>query len=164
MAASYVVSHEQITDPEQLTRLVGREVGPTAWRLIEQERVDAFGEVALDRHWIHNDPEAAARGPFGTPIAHAHLTLALMPWFGRALVGFEDGEASLFYGYDRVRFPAPVPVGGRIRAHGVIRDVREAGGALQLTLEITVEIEGQNRPACVALAVWRHYAGVSSST
>jgi acyl dehydratase len=158
MTAPYVVSAAQL---QHLDRLVGLEAGPTDWLTIDQARVDAFADVANDRHWVHNEPGAAARGPFGGPIAHAHLTLALMPWFGRALVAFEDGEASLFYGYDRVRFPAPVPVDGRIRARGVVRDAREAGGAVQLTLEITVEIEGRDRPACVAQALWRHYPRIS---
>lgn len=159
MTAPYVVTAEQLQHVDQL---VGLEAGPTDWLEVDQVRVDDFAEVANDRHWIHDDPEAAARGPFGGPIAHAHLTLSLLPWFCRALVAFEDGEASLFYGYDRVRFPAPVPVGGRIRARGVVRDAREAGGAAQLTLEITVEIEGQDRPGCVAQAVWRHYAGITT--
>lgn len=148
---------------DRLAELAGRELGPTDWTPIEQARVDAFADAARDRHWIHNDPAAAARGPFGAPIAHAHLTLALVPWFGRALVSFEDGEASLFYGYDRVRFPAPVPVGARIRARGIVVDAREAGAAVQLTVEVTMEIEGQPRPACVAQAIWRHYPGVTAS-
>ena len=158
MGTPYVVSAEQLGHFDQL---IGREVGPTAWLEIDQVRVDGFADVARDRHWIHNDPQAAAQGPFGRPIAHAHLTLALMPWLGRALIAFEDGEASLFYGYDRVRFPAPVPVDGRIRARGVIRDAHEVGGAVQLTLEITVEIEGEDKPACVAQGLWRHYPGIS---
>lgn len=158
MAAPHVVSTEEL---QSLETLVGRELGPTEWFEIGQSRVDDFADAAQDRHWIHNEPEVAVRGPFSGPIAHAHLTLALMPWFGRALIAFEDGEASLFYGYDRVRFPAPVPVGARIRARGVVRDARAAGGAAQLSVEITVEIEGVDRPACVALALWRHYPDVS---
>ena len=154
MAAPYVVSAEEL---ETVETLIGRDLGPTEWFEIEQARVDDFADSALDRHWIHNEPEVAARGPFGGAIAHAHLTLALMPWFGRALIAFEDGEASLFYGYDRVRFPAPVPVGARIRARGVVRDARRASGAVQLSVEIRVEIEDADRPACVAVALWRHY-------
>ena len=157
MSTPYVVS------PDRLEGLAGRELGPTDWTEVEQARVDTFADAARDRHWIHNDPEAAGRGPFGAPIAHAHLTLALVPWFGRALLAFEDGEASLFYGYDRVRFPAPVPVGGRIRARGTVVDAHETGGAVQLTIEITVEIEGGPRPACVAQAIWRHYPVVAQS-
>ena len=158
MVAPYVVSAADLRD---LDRLVGHEVGPTEWFEMEQARVNDFADVAQDRHWIHNDPEAAIRGPFGWPIAHAHLTLALMPWFGRALIAFEDDEASLFYGYDRVRFPAPVSVGSRVRARGVVRDAREAGGGVQLSLDVTVELEGGDRPACVAQALWRHYPVIS---
>jgi len=158
MGTPYVVSGEMLG---HLDQLVGCEVGPTEWVVVDQVRIDAFADVAQDRHWIHNEPDPASRGPFGRPIAHAHLTLALMPRFGRDLIAFEDGEASLFYGYDRVRFPAPVPVDGRIRARGVVRDAREVGGAVQLTLEIAVEIDGADRPACVAQALWRHYPGFS---
>jgi len=156
MATPHVVCADELQD---LGRLVGRDLGPTDWLEISQSRVDAFADTAHDRHWIHNEPELASGGPFGGAIAHAHLTLAMMPWFGRALITFEDGEASLFYGYDRVRFPAPVPVGARVRARGVLRDARERGGAVQLSIEVTVEIEGADRPACVALAFWRHYPG-----
>jgi acyl dehydratase len=157
MSTPYVVSVDRVE------KLVGHDLGPTDWMEVEQTRVDGFADAARDRHWVHNDPETAARGPFGGPIAHAHLTLALVPWFGRRLVAFDDGEASLFYGYDRVRFPAPVPVGSRIRARGVVTDAHEAGGAVQLTIEVTVEIEGQPRPACVAQAIWRHYPGVGAT-
>ena len=159
MPTPYVVSADEL---ESLDRLVGCDLGPTDWFEIDQERVDEFADTAQDRHWIHNEPEVATRGPFGGTIAHAHLTLALIPWFGRALIGFEDGEASLFYGYDRVRFPAPVPVGAQVRARGVVREAREAGGATQLGVEITVEIMDADRPGCVALALWRHYPGISA--
>jgi acyl dehydratase len=138
--------------------VLGRDLGPSDWLEVSQDRVDSFAAVANDEHWIHNDPEVAGRGPFGRPIAHAHLTLALVPWFCRQLLVFDDGEASMFYGYNRVRLPAPVPVDGRIRMRGRVSQVEEVAGAVQLTMECVIEVEGEEKPACVAEAVWRHYS------
>jgi acyl dehydratase len=137
--------------------LAGRELGPTEWLLVRQDRIDGFADAVEDRHWVHNDPDLALRGPFGTPIAHAHLTLSLLPWFARRLLVVGDGEGSLFYGYDRVRFPAPVAEGSRIRARGRVLEARATGGALETTIACTVEIDGHERPACLAEAIWRHY-------
>src|SRR5215212_6102486 len=104
-----------IDDSEGIRDLPGRDLGPSDWLTMTQGRVDTFADAANDRHWVHNDPVPAARGPFGSSIAHAHLTLSLIPWFSRQLLVFDDGEASLFYGYNRVRFPAPVPSDSRLR-------------------------------------------------
>jgi acyl dehydratase len=99
----------------------------------------------------------------GSSIAHAHLTLSLLPWFSRQLLVFDDGEASLFYGYNRVRFPAPVPSDSRLRMRGRVLQVEEVAGAIQLTMECVIEIEDRDKPACVSEAIWRHYRGVDST-
>ncbi len=138
--------------------LKGRVLGPSAWLRIDQERVDAFARSVEDWHWAHNDVERASRGPFGGPIGHAHLTLSLIPHLFASLVGFADREDAMFYGYNRVRFPTAVLVGSRIRLRADVVDVADLGGGEQLTVDLLVEIEGADRPACAAQALWRHYA------
>ncbi len=146
-----------VTDVAGIREIVGQELGPTPWTTISQEQVDRFADVVHDRHWAHNEPEVAATGPFGGTIGHAHLTLSLLPSLFFALLAIEDGGSSMFYGYDRVRFPAPVPVGSRLRMRGKVARLDEVGGALQLCMAMTVEIDTVERPACVADAIWRHY-------
>ena len=145
-----------LTSTEDAVRLVGHELGPSDWLQVTQERVDSFGRSVEDWHWAHNEPERAAQGPFGAPIAHAHLTLGAVPHLRESVLTFRRGEV-MVYGYDKVRFPAPVPVGARIRMHAVVVAVDAIPLGEQLTLDVRIEIEGQERPACVARAVWRHY-------
>jgi acyl dehydratase len=128
----------------------GLELGPTGWVSIEQGRVNAFAEATDDRQWIHVDEERAAAGPWGGTIAHGFLTLSLLvPLFEEAAT-FDGVGMAVNYGLGRVRFPAPVPVGGRVRAHFVVQDVSEVDGGVQATLAATVELEGQEKPVCVA--------------
>src|SRR5688572_10857287 len=122
-----------------------------------QDRVDAFARAAEDWHWAHDDVERASRGPFGGTIGHAHLTLSLVPHLFASLVGFAEGEDAMFYGYNRVRFPAAVPVGSSIRMHADIVDVVDLGVGEQLTVDVRIEIDGVERPACAAQALFRHY-------
>jgi acyl dehydratase len=143
--------------PEDVRALKGCSVGPTGWLVVEQDRVDAFARSVDDWHWAHNDVDLASRGPFGGPIGHAHLTLSLVPHLFASLVGFAEGEDAMFYGYNRVRFPTAVPVGSAIRMRADIVDVVDVGGGEQLTVDLTVEIDGVERPACVAQALFRHY-------
>lgn len=145
-----------VSGTEDVQRLVGRELGPSDWVQVTQDDVDAFGRAAHDWHWAHNDPDRAARGPFGSAIAHAHLTLSTIPHLRESLLSFDRGEA-MFYGYNRVRFPAPVPVGARIRMHAVVVAVDPIELGEQVTMDVSIEVEGQERPACVAQALWRHY-------
>jgi len=141
---------------DELRALVGRDLGPSEWFEVTQEVVDAFGRAVADWHWAHYDPARAVRGPLGGPIGHAHLTLSLVPHLRKSLVAFATGEC-MFYGYNRVRFPTAVPVGALVRMRGTVAQVDEVGGADQLTLDLRVAIEGHDRPACVAQAIWRHY-------
>ena len=145
-----------IGSTDDAVRLAGRVLGPTEWVEITQENVDSFARSVHDWHWAHNDPERAARGVFGAPIAHAHMTLSSLPHLRESLLTAGSGEL-MFYGYNRVRFPSPVAVGARIRMHATVAAVEPIELGEQLTLDVRIEIEGQERPACVAQSVWRHY-------
>jgi len=137
---------------------VGDEFGPSDWLEITQERIDRFAEATGDDQWIHVDPEQAAQGPFGTTIAHGFLTLSLLVKFQNE-VRPERGEfrMGINYGVNKVRFPAPVPVGSRIRAHFEILEVTEVEGGIQVVTKGTVAREGEEKPVCVADMVSRHY-------
>jgi acyl dehydratase len=147
----------QVLTTEDVLALKGRSLGPTAWLTVEQDRVDTFARAVDDWHWAHNDLERAARGPFGGTIGHAHLTLSLVPHLFASLLGFAEGEDAMFYGYNRVRFPAPVLVGSRLRMRADIVDVVDLDGGEQLTADLLVEVDGADRPACAAQALFRHY-------
>jgi acyl dehydratase len=141
-----------------IAALAGADLGRTEWRTVAQERVDLFADAADDHQWIHTDPARAAKGPFGAAIAHGYLTLALViPMFGE-LLEIEGVAAKVNYGLNRVRFPAPVRVGDRIRLHAAVAGADQIQGGAQLTLDATVEIEDGSKPACVAQAVYRYYA------
>ncbi|MFJ6671433.1 MaoC family dehydratase [Actinosynnema sp. NPDC091369] len=143
----------------ELLALTGRDLGHTAWREITQDRVDTFADATDDHQWIHVDPARAASGPFGGTIAHGYLTLALIiPLFGE-LLAIDGVRMSVNYGLDKVRFPSPVRVGDKIRLAGRVVSVDEvAGDGVQMALDFTVEIDGSDKPACVARAVYRHYS------
>jgi acyl dehydratase len=134
----------------------GLELGPSAWREITQERIDAFAAATDDPQWIHVDPERAAAGPFGTTIAHGYLTLALLVPFSSELLHVEDARLALNYGLNRVRFPAPVPSGSRVRARFRVEGVEQVAGGTQVTMAATVEREGAEKPVCVAELVFRY--------
>ncbi|MCL7428412.1 MaoC family dehydratase [Streptomyces sp. YS415] len=142
-----------------LISLSGADLGRTGWIDITQDRVNTFADATDDHQWIHTDPEKAKEGPFGGPIAHGYLTLSLViPLFGELLT-ITGTRLSVNYGLEKVRFPSPVPVGARIRLHGVVGTVEEVkGNGVQMPLTFTVEVEGAEKPACVAEAVYRHYA------
>jgi acyl dehydratase len=135
----------------------GLEVGPNGWREIEQARIDAFADATDDPQWIHVDPVRAAEGPFGSTIAHGFLTLSLLVPFVYDLMPVEDASATINYGLNKVRFPAPVPVGSRLRARLRIEDVSEINGGVQVAIAATVEREGGEKPVCAAELVFRYY-------
>jgi acyl dehydratase len=129
--------------------LVGVELGPSAWIDVTQERIDAFAAATEDPQWIHVDPERAAAGPFGTTIAHGYLTLALcVPMLYELLP--PTGEMVVNYGVNRVRFPAAVPSGGRVRGRFTVVSVEQAAGGQRITIEAVVECEGVEKPVCAA--------------
>ena len=134
----------------------GDHFGPSSWIEIPQERIDAFAEATEDRQWIHVDPERAAAGPFGTTIAHGYLTLSLLPAMSYELVPRAKGMG-INYGLNRVRFPAPVPVGSRVRASFEVLEYEKFDWGHQATMTATVEREGGEKPVCVAELVFRYY-------
>ena len=133
------------------------DLGRSEWRQITQERVNTFADATDDHQWIHTDPERAATGPFGGAIAHGYLTLALLIPLWTELLQVEGVGMKVNYGLNKVRFPAPVRVGARIRAAGAVASVTAVRGGAEVVVDLTVEIEGQRRPACVAQAVYRFY-------
>jgi acyl dehydratase len=135
---------------EALLAAEGQELGHTEWLEMTQERVNLFAEATGDHQWIHVDPERAARTPFGGCIAHGYLTLSLVTQFIAQLMRVDNLAMGVNYGCDKVRFPAPVKVGARVRGHGVIQKAERIGDAVQLTMRVSVEVEGQDKPGCVA--------------
>ena len=135
----------------------GDQFGPSSWVEVPQERIDAFAETTGDRQWIHVDPEQAAAGPFGTTIAHGYLTLSLLPAMSYEVVPRQEGGMGVNYGLDRVRFPAPVPSGSRVRATFRVDGVEEAVWGYQAKMTATVEREGGDKPVCVAELIFRYY-------
>jgi acyl dehydratase len=138
-----------------IEQLIGQEL-VSEWRAVEQSRIDEFARATDDAQWIHVDPEAAAAGPFGTTIAHGFLTLSLVvPMFAEALPPLEGYGMTLNYGLNRVRFTSPVPSGARIRGRFRIEDVEDVASGKQARVAAMIELEGQEKPACVAEALFR---------
>jgi acyl dehydratase len=138
---------------EEIEAATGEEIGTTDWVEITQERVDQFADATGDHQWIHVDVEKAKDGPFGGTIAHGYLTLSLVPWLGSQVFELDTPGAKLNYGVNKVRFPNPVVVGSRVRARVSVGEVTDIPAGKQLTLKYVVEIEGQDKPACVAETV-----------
>ncbi len=134
----------------------GLDLGRTDWLSISQERIDLFAEATGDHQWIHVDPQRAASGPFGVCIAHGYLTQSLANLFMPQLMTLENMAMGVNYGSDRVRFPAPVRVGARVRGHGVILRAELLGEAVQVVVRLSVEIEGESRPGCVVDTISRY--------
>jgi acyl dehydratase len=142
---------------EELKGLVGQTIGPSGWREVTQELIDQFAEVSGDDQWIHVDTERAkTESPFGTTVAHGNLTLSMIDGFRSGLMESSGFKMGVNYGWNRVRFPAPVPAGSRIRASVETLSVDEIGGGWhQIAQKWTVEVEGNEKPACVAESVGR---------
>jgi acyl dehydratase len=145
---------------EELKSLVGQEVAVSDWIEITQERVNRFADATGDHQWIHVDVERATReSPFGGPIAHGYLTLSLAPTLLPQVMRVEGVTMGVNYGANKVRFPSPVPVGSKLRAGAAVASVEDVGGGgAQVTLDVTFEVEGAPKPACVAQVVFRYYA------
>ncbi len=141
---------------EQLLAAEGQDLGATDWIEIDQARVNLFAEATGDHQWIHVDPVRAASGPFGGCIAHGYLTLSLVNLFLPQLIQVDNLRMGVNYGCDRVRFPAPVKVGARIRGRGEVVRVEQVGAAVQATVRVSVEIEGGERPGCVVDTISRY--------
>lgn len=146
-----------VPTPADLAAHVGEALGPTDWVTMEQDRIDQFAEATGDHQWIHVDPERAAAGPFGAPIAHGYLTLSLANLFLPELLLVEQFSMGVNVGVEKVRFPNPVRVGSRMRGTGEIVSVTEVGEGVQVVVRITIEIEDQPKPACVVDTVSRFF-------
>jgi acyl dehydratase len=140
-----------------LQALVGQELGLSDWLLIEQSRIDQFAQATGDHQWIHTDPVRATTGPFGATIAHGFLTLSLVPLLSETCFDVADVVMGINYGLNRVRFVNPVRVGSQLRARSKLLSFDALPGGAQLTVEVTVEMQGQAKPACVAEAVTRRF-------
>jgi len=128
----------------------GEHLGHSGWRQITQAQIDGFADATGDHQWIHVDVERAADGPFGGTVAHGYLTLSMVPTLGQEVFGVEGITMAINYGLERVRFPAPVPVGSRVRAGIEIREVTETAQGVRVGYRYTIELEGSDKPACVA--------------
>ena len=147
-------SFEHLAD---LAPLVGQAIGTSEWIIVEQRRIQLFAEATNDHQWIHLDAERAAKGPFGTTIAHGFLTLSLLPEMSASAFEVRDTRMGVNYGLGRVRFPAPVPAGSRLRGHFKLLAFEPLEGGAQLTVEVTMEREGTDKPVCVAESLARRY-------
>jgi len=148
----------EFASPQALLDAVGNDLGTTDWVTITQDQINKFAEATLDNQWIHVDTERAKAGPFGAPIAHGYLTMSLAAYFGGQLIRVSGISMGINYGADKVRFPAPVPVGSKLRGRGEILDAKEVPGGVQTTVRITIEREGADKPAAVVDAISRYLA------
>ncbi len=146
------------SSPAEAVAAVGRKLGPSGWLVVKQDRIDLFAKATGDHQWIHVDPERAKDGPFGTTIAHGYLTFSLINMFLPELIEARGMKMGVNYGADRLRFPAPVPTGSRVRAVGELTKAEPIGAdAVQTTVRVTVEIDGKDKPACVADIIGRFH-------
>ena len=148
---------ERFESPEALRQAAGTHLGHSAWRVIDQDQVNRFADATGDHQWIHVDLERAAAGPFGGTIAHGFLTLSMLPEMVFELLSVGGVRMVINYGLNRVRFVSPVRVGSRLRAGAELTAVEEVKGGLQATVTVTFEIDGEEKPACVAESLMRFY-------
>jgi acyl dehydratase len=141
--------------PQQLLELAGQPLGHSDWRRVTQEQVNQFADITGDHQWIHVDPERAKSGPFGGPVAHGYLTLALIPAALMEVLVFDSYEQVINYGLNKVRFPAPVPVGSNLRVALTLTSAQlRANHMIEVLIDVTVELEGGDRPVCTAQTVF----------
>lgn len=145
------------TTVDELASAAGRTFGPSSWFQVTQEDVNAYANVSRDHNPIHVDPAAAAKSPFGRPVAHGYLTLSLVVPLMAEVFEVSDMGTGMNYGLDRLRFPAPVPVNGRIRLRGEVLETSPIDGGHQIKVGVSFEVEGSSKPACVADLVLRYY-------
>ncbi len=144
-------------NPDALLDAIGQSLGTTDWLTIEQARINQFADATGDHQWIHTDPErAATQGPFGATIAHGFLTMSLCSYFLPRLIKITSTSMVINYGINKARFPAAVPVGSRLRAHGEVVSAEAVKGGVQAVTRITIELEGSAKPACVIDWVCRY--------
>jgi acyl dehydratase len=147
----------EFADIDELRAAVGEDLGCSEWLTVDQHRIDQFADATDDHQWIHVDPQRAADGPYGTTIAHGFLTLSLAPKFGWETYNVGGVSRTINYGVNKVRFPAPVPAGARVRSSSRLSEVTDVPGGVQAVVQATVELEGSEKPACVLEIVFRYY-------
>jgi acyl dehydratase len=148
-----------ISGLEELKQAAGDDLGTSDWHEVTQDAIDAFADVTGDHQWIHVDPERAKETPFGGTIAHGYYTLSLAPMFNEQIFGLKGFAFAVNYGLNKVRFPAPLPVGDRVRMRAKLKSLEDVPGGAQITVECTFEREGGDKPVCVAETLARVYAG-----
>ena len=148
-----------LTGPDEVKAAVGQELGVSDWYEVTQATIDEFAEVTGDHQWIHVDPERAAQTPFGGTIAHGLFTLSLGPKFSYEVMDMQGFAFGVNYGYGRVRFPAPLPVGSKVRMRAALTNVDDVPGGIQITVTQTFEREGEEKPVCVAESLARLFTG-----
>ena len=148
-----------ITGIDEVKANVGKELGVSDWHEVTQDEINAFADVTGDHQFIHVDPERAKETPFGGTIAHGYYTLSLLPKFSYEMFEFQGFAFGLNYGLNKVRFPAPLPVGKKVRMRAELSSADEIPGGLQITTTATFEVEGGEKPVCVAESLSRVYAG-----
>jgi acyl dehydratase len=146
-----------VETPEELAAHVDLEIGVSGWVTVDQETIDAFASATGDHQWIHVDVERARAGPFGAPVAHGFMTLSLLPEMSASAMEVLDTRMGVNYGLNRVRFPAPVPAGSRLRGRFKLLKFEPIDGGAQLTFEVLMEREGSEKPVCVAESVGRRF-------
>jgi len=148
-----------IQDLEELKTLVGQEIGVSDWHRVTQEAVNLFADATLDHQWIHVDPERAKKeSPFGGPIAHGYYTLSLGPYLLSNLMEIKAKRMGVNYGLNKLRFTAPVPIPCNLRLRAALTSVEEIKGGVQAIYQLSFEVEGKEKPACIAEAIFRYYA------
>src|SRR3954452_4316619 len=142
---------------DELKAMQGKHLGWSDFVEITQEQVNTFADATGDHQWIHVDPERAKAGPFGGPIAHGYLTLALAPALLPQIIQVGGIQMAVNYGLNKLRFPSPVPVGSKLRLGATLANVEDIAGGVQVTMELTFEVEGKDKPSCVAECIYRYY-------
>jgi acyl dehydratase len=148
-----------ITGLDQLKEAEGKELGTSDWHEVTQKDIDTFADVTGDHQWIHIDVDRAKETPFGGTIAHGYYTLSLAPMFSEQIMKFEGFAFAINYGLNKVRFPAPLPVGNKVRMTAKLAGVEDIQGGAQVTMALTFETEGGDKPVCVAETLARFYEG-----
>ncbi len=142
----------------ELNQYLGKEIGVSDWHLVTQNEINLFADATGDHQWIHVDVERAKKeSPYGGPIAHGYYTLSLAPVLMSQILEIQEKKMGINYGTEKVRFPAPVPIGKKIRMKSVLSSLKEVKGGVQANFQLTFEVEGQEKPACVAEVVYRYY-------
>jgi acyl dehydratase len=148
-----------IQNLEELKKMVGQEVGVSDWHAVTQEAINLFADATLDHQWIHVDPARAKReSPFGGPIAHGYYTLSLAPYLLASIMDIKEKKMGVNYGLNRLRFTAPVPIPSKVRVRAILAAIEDIKGGVQAIFNLNFEVEGKEKPACVAEAIYRYYA------